>query len=248
MTNGEAKLYLHTLRQGDQESDDPRVAEALAQTRQDAELRAWFESQQALDYAIARRLQELPTPPGLAEQIVSQRRIRIHRRRFLTRALALAALLVALFAVGVLLFTRLQPSSTEYAALRRGMAELLETFPRFDLATNDWTAVSQWLAAKPGYSAAPLPGGLEQYRSLGCQEIEWRGRHLMLVCFIAEGQVVHLLVALASDWPGAPEAAPALTRTTGWSTAGWTAGDHTYLILTRGDPQFLENLVTEALG
>lgn len=246
MTSDEAKTYLHAWRDGNPDPVDPLMAEALAQTRRDPELLAWFQMQRNLDATIVDRLQEISPPPGLAEQIVAAHRARRHRY---VRALTMAALLAILCTLGALLFGNFQPPPTEYGALQSDMAEFLVSFPRLDLATDRWTAISDWLTTKSGFSSARLPAGLQRFPGLGCREIEWRGKRLMLVCFAAEGQIVHLFVVRQGDLSGTPDnSRPQLSRVKGWTAAGWTDDGVTWLALTRGNQTFLKNLLRTTTG
>jgi hypothetical protein len=250
MTSDEAKVYLHTLRRGETRSANPHVAEALAQARRDPELRAWFETQLAVDSAVTKRLQQIPVPAGLADDILERRKARSTTRpqRHLLRV-AMAAALVFLLALGAWLSGRFQRPLTEYTALQRDMAEFLTTFPQLDLATDRWTAISDWLTAKSGFSSVRLPAELQRFPGLGCREIEWRGRRLMLVCFAAEGQIVHLFVVRQGDLSGTPDnSRPQLSRVKGWTAAGWADDGVAWLALTRGNRTFLTNLLRTTAG
>lgn len=249
MTNDEAKMLLHACRVGDRPPDDPRLVEALELTRRDPELLAWFIAQQSMDATIADRLQNVPVPNGLAEGIVAGRKERLRKSRHRYRwPVALAATLILLLTLGALLSGRFVSPPTEYAALQTDMAEFLVTFPRLDLATDQWPAIARWLTSKPGLSAAQVPSGLEKYPGLGCREIQWRGKSLMLVCFAAQGQIVHLFVLPSGEFQGAPEVStPNFNRVGGWNMAGWTRGSISYLALTKGDRGFLRKLIGRSM-
>jgi hypothetical protein len=246
MTSEEAKVLLHAYQPDALGVEDPRVAEALAQTRRDPELRAWFDEQRAFDAAVGDKLQQVYPPAGLAEKILTGRTAPLApaRKRYL-RPLALAASLVFLFAVGALLL-RPKPSAGEYAALRTDMAGFLKEFPRLDLATDQWPVIQRWLAQKPFLARAEIPAHLQKYPGIGCREVAWRGKRLMLVCFAAQGEIVHLFVAPRADLPDAPvSSVPLFASVKGWNTATWSQGDIAYLALTRGGEPFLKGLISE---
>lgn len=98
--------------------------------------------------------------------------------------LALAASLVFLIALGALLLRPRLPA-TEFAALQADMAGFLVRFPKLDLATDQWPEMQRWLNQKPALAQAEIPPTLEKYPGLGCREVTWRGKRLMLVCLAA---------------------------------------------------------------
>jgi hypothetical protein len=222
------------------------MAEALAQTRRDPELLSWFNQQRALDAAVGDKLQQVRPPLGLAEKIIAGRKARMapRRNRYLM-PLAWAASLVFLLSVGALLL-RPKPLETEHAALRADMAGFLVEFPRLDLATDQWPSIQRWLAQKPSLARAEIPAHLQKYPGIGCREVQWRGKRLMLVCFAVQGDIVHLFVLPKSDVAGAPlGSSPMFASVKGWSTASWSRGDVTFLALTRGTETFLKGLISE---
>jgi hypothetical protein len=140
MTSDEAKLLLQAASLGAPEPDDPGLIEALEQARRDPDLFAWFQNQQAVDTAVAQRLQQIPVPADLADRIVAGLRTRRRaKRRRHALSLALAANLVALLTIAALLSGVFQSPTTEFTELQNDMAELLMTFPALELATDQWT-------------------------------------------------------------------------------------------------------------
>ena len=250
MTSDEAKLPLQAASLGALEPDDPGLIEALEQARRDPELLAWFQNQRAVDSAVAQRLQQVPVPADLADRIVAglKARRRAKRRRH-ALSITLAASLVALLAIGALLSGVFQSPTTEFTELQADMAELLTTFPTLELATDQWTRMEAWLTNQPGFATARLPAEFQQFPGLGCRGIQWRGKRLLLVCFAAQGEIVHLVVLPGGKLPGAPEdAQPMHSRVKGWSTAGWTRDGIVFLALTRGEQGFLRALLKERPG
>ena len=124
------------------------------------------------------------------------------------------------------------------------MAGFLVQFPKLDLVTEQWPDILRWLRNKPALARAEVPSGLQKFPGLGCREVNWRGKTLMLVCFAVQGEVVHLFVVPRAHLPDAPfTATPAFARVRGWSTASWTQGEMTYLALTKGNEAFLRKLI-----
>ena len=76
MTIEEAKLILSSVRPADPDDSDPQVLEALALMKQATALAAWYDEQQALDRAIARKLREaMPCPTNLKSRLLASRPI-----------------------------------------------------------------------------------------------------------------------------------------------------------------------------
>lgn len=248
MTSEEAKIVLHAYDPDVGASDDPRMTEALEQTRRDPELLAWFNQQRELDAAVRDKLQEVRVPTGLAGKILAGRKpaSQPRQKRYLI-PMALAASLAFLGLLGVLVMERFKPPISEFAAMQADMAGFLVEFPKLDLATDQWPGILSWLTQKPALAGAEIPPGLRKFPGLGCREVKWRGRSLMLVCFAAQGEVVHLFVLPAATLPDAPsDATPAFARVKGWSTASWRQGEISYLALTKGSEAFLKSLLPSA--
>ena len=245
MNNEEAKVLLHAYHFDAGDPDDPRMAEALEQTRRDPGLLAWFNQQRALDTAVCDKLQQVRVPTGLAEMILAGRKARIESRRNRhLMPLALAASIVFLISLAVPVAGRFKPPATEFAALRADMAQFLREFPRLDVATDRLPEVREWLSQQHPLVEARIPKGLERFPSIGCRTVEWQGRKLALVCFMVEGQVVHLFVMPRNTFPDAGNsAAPLLAKVGSQNTAGWVSRDNQYLLVTHADPALLQKLL-----
>ena len=245
MTREEAKNVLHAYDPGVGASDDPRMTEALEQTRRDPDLLAWFNQRRELDAAVRDKLQQVRVPPGLAGKILAGRKAssQPRQKRYLM-PMALAASLVFLVLLGALVTGRFKPPVSQFAALQADMADFLVEFPKLDLATDQWPEILGWLTQKPALAGAEIPPGLRKFPGLGCRAVKWRGRSLMLVCFAAQGEVVHLFVLPGDTLPDASrDATPAFARVKGLSTASWHQGEISYLALTKGSEAFLKRLL-----
>jgi hypothetical protein len=78
MQRDEAKAILELCRPGNPDDQrDPLIAEALGLLETDAELKAWFEAQQALDARIAESYEEIEPPADLKANILAG--MRAHR-------------------------------------------------------------------------------------------------------------------------------------------------------------------------
>ena len=246
MTRDEAKEILHACRPGRRDADDPRIAEALAFAETDPELRDWFKESQQWDADLADALKQAPIPAGLREQVrrgaverAGERRRAHHMPLTWAASLALLGVLIALW-----MTKPWAPEQGPVSALSADMAAFIGgspgLVPRLDIATDRLAEVREWLAGQHAIAEVEFPDRLEQFPSIGCRTVEWRGHKLALVCFMVDGTVVHLFMIPGDALPEAGLAmAPQYAKVDRYSTASWRDDDTGYLALTRGNEEFL---------
>lgn len=245
MTREEAKLILQACRPCAADLDDPQVVAALDLAAGDPELMASFKEQQGFDAMISRKLNQFPVPPGLEQKVIAAtKRPHPARVRWNQTLLAWAASIVILGSILLIWMGRSGPDGRdEVASLRTHFAKFLRTFPRLDVATERWPEISEWLAQKTTVDVE-VPGQLKNYPGLGCRELQWKEKRLFLICFVAQGEIVHLLLLPNSDFSELPPiSAPAFVHVKGWSTASWSQGKVSYFALTKGSESFLQGLL-----
>lgn len=237
MTRAQAKDVLAACRPG-RDDREPLFIEALAFARQDAELQSWFEEQQLLDESIRAKLQQAAAPPRLLEQIhagVAARHAHAWRKWW-----PLAACLVVLGLLAGVWLNRDHEPAGSLARCRSDLATWLKTFPALEVQTGKAAEMRQWLADRHGLPGVELPGKLATFPGIGCRTVQWRDKQLALLCFMVDGEVVHLFVLRASEFPADRLAAvPQMTASGGFTCAAWRQGQFAYLALTRGDESFL---------
>jgi hypothetical protein len=242
----EAKILLSACRPNGADGNDLRLAEALALVQRDAELRAWFEAEQAADKAIAAKLKTVPLPDDLLERVRSGTQARLaDRSRRPSFTLAMAASLALLGLVAALWLNRppsVMPGS--FAAYRVDMAQFLREFPKLDITTDRLPEVRAWLTQQHPLTRANIPPEFQRFPSIGCRTVEWEGKKLALVCFMVEGQVVHLFVMPRSAFPDAPlNPTPLFAKVGQQNTAGWSNGENLYLVVTQADEALLRKVL-----
>ncbi len=239
-------MVLAACRPNGADATDARLAEALALVERDAALREWFAAEQAMDRAIAAKLKAAPLPEDLLECVRAGTRVRrAGKPRRLLFGLAMAASFALLGFIAVLWWKR-TPSAPagSFAAYRMSMAQFLREFPKLDITTDRLPVVREWLHRQHPLTQADLPKVLERFPSLGCRTVEWEGRKLALVCFMVEGQVVHLFVLPRALFPDANvNATPQLAKVGPQSTASWSNSENLYLLVTHADQTLLEKLL-----
>jgi len=247
MTKHEAKMILHARRASGGDESDPTIAAALEFARNDPELCAWLDDWQALDRSIASKLKTVPLPEGLLEQVRSGAAARaFHRRSPFLHPLALAACLAL---IGVLVAVWMgrptaNGSDVPLMSLRSDMAAFLNEFPQMDLETDRLPEVREWLAERHPLTTVDFPLNLQAFPTLGCRTVSWRGIDLALVCFMADGEVVHLLMVPTDSLPDDPGTLDPVYASAGrFRTTAWTSGGTLYLALTPGGEDVLHRLL-----
>lgn len=246
MTKEQAKIILQSCRPGTEDDADPLVAEALDWAERDPELRTWWEAERAVDAAVRRKLKESTVPAGLAERIIGEgggtRQI---GQKAWGRYLALAAGLALLGLLAALFLPRGRPGlKAEFTVFREDMGEFLQVFPKLDLETEKGSEVRQWLAQKSWLTQVEIPPALQRFPSIGCREILWQGKRGALVCFMVDGEVIHLFMLPASAFANSPPGESAdFKPAAGLATAAWQRGTTIYLAMTKGKRPFLEKYV-----
>ena len=102
MDKQEAREILQLFRPGTEDAQDPQIAEALLWVQRDEELARWFENHCSVYAAMRRKLQQIPVPEGLQQEILradAVRRGRIVNLRNMALPLAAAAAMVVLAVV-----------------------------------------------------------------------------------------------------------------------------------------------------
>lgn len=242
MSRDQAKEILSAFRPGTEDERDPVFIEALQLAERDSELSAWLAELQGFDSAVKRQLAASPLPQGVLDQLrvgVGRRQMEVRKRR--RRLMALAACLVLFLTLaGLWIRHRTLTETTQFATCRRDMVRVLQRFPRLDLETATLAQARQWLADTQHLQQVEFPAGLQRFPTIGCRTLMWRGRSLALVCFMVDGEVVHFIVFQRSSVPdGAPTLVPQFARVGDTTTAAWSRGELTYLVLTKASEGFL---------
>lgn len=241
MDNEQAKFILQAYRPGGADAGDPQFAEALEQVRRDPGLAKWFEEQQALDEAIAAKLESAPVPSGLKSSILAARTV-VRPRAWRSRpaTLAWAACLALLLSFAGLWFK----ANTGYAAYHNDMVKTVASLDSLDLRESDVGKIKDWLEAAKAPSRFAMPAGLKKFAGLGCRVLNWRGKEVTLICFCDDSNglrdKVHLLVIDTRDLPGAPPGPEPRFKENGHiATASWSDDEYTYILAGHKGAKYL---------
>jgi hypothetical protein len=252
----QAKEILSLYRPGTADAQDPSFDEARRVAAEDPELARWFESQCASYQAMREKFQEIPVPPGLKEQILSERQPRMPAERTILHVafrrhgplLAAAAAIVLLF---ILLGWRFAGSGrsqlADYQSYRNRMISTASKAYAMALATNDLAVVHSYLQRRQAPADYVVPDGLQKARAVGCAIVPWNGNPVSMICFNSGRPLgpgaksdLWLFVADAAAGIHAPASAIPALEQSGWVvTASWSKDGKTYLLAAPGDEAFL---------
>jgi hypothetical protein len=230
----QAREILAMYRPAVDDANDPRIAEALAQSRREPELARWLEQHQAVDAALGRKFKQIPVPEGLEQEILAERKIvrpAIWWQR--TALLVAAAAAVVLAAVAGYWWRPVEPQ--DFASYRQTMSHLVSGDYKMMLETNDLNAVRQFLAANHSPADYVLTTEMQKLPAEGCALINWHGRPVSLVCLDrGADNDLFLFVVNRSALPDAPaDPTPQFARIGQMTTASWTIGDTSYVLASK---------------
>lgn len=203
MNKQEIQMRLAAARPGDRDESDPAIREAVQCCGSDAELRAWFEREQAVDSCICRCLGSVPAPEGLQARILAGARLARpvvwwQRKPWL----AAAAIIAAFFAV--MIWQQISPPPAQggsVATLKDYRDDIAALYARMgesgihlDMQHSDVRQVKAWLSEKGAPADAVLRPGLGEARAFGCKIVKWRGHQVSMMCFGKNNDEAHLFV------------------------------------------------------
>lgn len=245
MDRHQARDILQSCRADGSDDGNPNFAEALGVAATDPALAARLEADRALDRAIGSRLQEIPPPPFLREQVLAgvaaRKSARRHRRAAL---LALAACVALLAVIGATWMVRAR-EKISFASYRQDMVGRLDGRIQLSFTGENPSDLQNWLETKRGVSGFTLPAGLQHLPGIGCRTWTWNGRPAGLICFLGNGrEAVHLLVISRDAVPRAPAGGETrFEQIGGWQTASWVQGDQVFLLAGKLERAELQKLL-----
>ena len=236
MTNDEAREILSAYRPGTEDDHDPTFAEVRQMLETDASLRSWFDRERGLDGAMRRHLADIPVPVELLPRLLAAPKlVPAPRSPSLLRWLPLAACLALL--LGLVAFWPGGPeaSKTRFQAYQTHLADWLAAFPPLEREAEKLADLKSWLRGQPGGLADfTLPAALERFPTIGCRRVQWRDRTATLVCFMVDGESVHVVMLPGPSLEGAPAfSTPEFERAGELNLASWSRDGTLYVVLTK---------------
>jgi len=247
MNNPEAKEILALFRPNTADERDPYFDQARQMAKTDPELARWFEQHCEAFLALRRKFAAIPIPPGLKEQILSERKIqRPLFQRYWGTLLAAAAVVALLVGVEVGIWPLHGPAD-RYSAWRKRMTETALRRYSMDLTTPDMALILRHLQQKNAPADFSLPAGLKTAAAAGCVVSSWQGAPVSMICFKSgrllppgDQSDLWLFVAERKAVANAPPAgATVFARVNKAATATWSDDHKIYLLAAVGDEAFL---------
>jgi hypothetical protein len=251
VNNHEARQILALFRPTTADEQDPFFDEARQLAKTDPELARWMDEHCEAYLALRQKFQAIPIPPGLKEQIISERKI--HRPFFpsyFLPALAAAAA-VALLVSLILGFWPFHGRTDRFAAYRKRMTESALRSYGMDYLESDPVRIRNFLKQRHSPADYALPTGLKTSATVGCVLSSWDGHPVSMICFKSgrpllpgEQSDLWLFVIDSKSVANAPPpGAPVFARVNKATTASWSEGDKSYLVAAVGDQAFLQKYV-----
>jgi hypothetical protein len=236
MDNDEAKLILAACRAHGQETNDPAMAEALAQAERDPELRKWFEEEIRFDQVVCSCLEQVLPPADLKRHILAGHRAGQTPRatRTIGVPLGMAAAIVLTFGVGY--YTGGLDQTADGFALadyRQSMINVIETGVDFDAQSSRFQELADFVALKSAPAIKDLPAALQGDAVMGCKIVSWKNNKVSLFCFRNQaGEIVHLFVTEVNQSmsAGLATADKIIARVNNVPTVSWTDRGRQYLL------------------
>jgi len=246
MNSPQAREILALFRPGTADEQDPAFDQARQLAKTDAELARWFDEHCEAYLVLRQKFQSIPVPPGLKEQILSERKIRrpVFQRYW-------GPLLAAAAAVALLIgidwgFHPFQGLTGHFAAYRKRMTETALRGYSMDSTATDPAVIRDFLRQKKAPADYSLPAGLATTSVAGCVVSIWQGSPVSMICFKSGRPMppgnqsdVWLFVAERKAVSDAPPGSPVFARVNKATTASWSDDKNTYLLAAVGDEAFL---------
>jgi hypothetical protein len=247
VNNKEAREILILFRPGTADEEDPYFHQARQMARTEPELARSFKEHCEAYVALRRKFQAIPIPPGLKEQILSERIVqRPPFQRYWGPLLAAAAVLALMVSIDTGLWP-FHSRSDQYAPYRKRMTETALRGYSMDLRTTDPAQIHDFLKKKNAPADYSLPAGLQTAAVAGCVVSSWQGHPVSLICFktgrpLPPGDQSDLWLFVADRMAVAnapPTGGPVFARVNKAATVSWSEGDKTYLLAAVGDEALL---------
>ncbi len=245
MTRTEAQRILELFRPPDRESTDPAMRDALALTRIDPELRAWFEQHLRTEHALREKFRSIAVPETLKQRLLEQRKIVRPRFAWGTAEwLKLAACFVVLLG-GVLALIyygfAMQSGLTEFQS--RMVRSALREY-KMELLTRDMGQLRHWMEARRAPADFEVPKGLAQLKLTGGGVLHWHNHPVSMACFDRGNKQMVFLFVMEKNALADPPSAPQSEKIKKLATVSWSQGDNTYLLAGPGDAESLRKYLT----
>ena len=248
MNPEEAKVVLLLYRPGVHEDHDPEMDAALGLTKQDPDVKRWFDRHCARQIKLRSEFNRIEVPEGLREQIISERPAPAS-----SKATAKPRWLIgAAFALLVIVCTPLfRPQSNSSAGnlesyRHRMTGMVVRAYPQMDIYTNDVEVIRHYLSQQAAPTAFSLSDSLQKTPGTGGKVLSWQNHKVSMICFRsgkmrgADPDLFLFVIDQGAFERKNESSLPVLTRQGSLLSATWSDGNQTYILATTGDESFLK--------
>ncbi len=243
MDKERAKEILMSIDPEQAPREEPGVSDAVSMLDSDAGLKAWEESEREFDAAVGAKLQEIPVPESLRDQLMATvKSAKPEGGRLMgipPVLLAAAAAVVVLGFIGVANVlngkNKIVPSGpVTFASFQQDMAETIHT-GNFRLAKRDkdFTALQKWVTENGG----PATASCEKLASRdckGCTFLKWGDNKVAMFCIdVDDDTLVHMFVLNRENFPSLPPEGEmkSVVRHNGRESTGWADEKSVYVVV-----------------
>jgi hypothetical protein len=232
--------------------DDPQIVEALGVAKRDVELAQWFKEHCIRQEMLRENFRKISPPAGLKERIISNQPSR-DKIIFLRPTFALSA--VAAVVAGLLILSSFwvqrNGSDNSFSSFQNQMAGIALRGYAMDLATNNLTEISAYLAKNVAPANYILPPALEKAEVVGCAVEHWQNIKVSMICFrtgkpLSRGEQNDLWLFVVDRHAMrniSTDALPQFKKVNRLATASWTKGDKIYFFSTTADEETLRKFL-----
>ncbi len=246
----EAKSILHGYRPNGADAANPHFREALALSRNDATLRAWFEKQQAFDQAMSADFEAIEVPESLCDAILSAAdaaAAETPRSQWWRGRLAIGFAVAASIAVILTLTLTLKSQAPQSAAASPLAAFVISDAQHPETHGGhgeEAAALNRLLKLSTTRLSDPRAIDFPVLHDTGCRTLHLESRDVLEVCFKRNGAGLHYYIARRTDFPNltAPSA-PAIADHAGVSIASWSDQTYLYLVVSPTGRTALEKIL-----
>lgn len=246
MNNDEAKFILQGYRPSGRDANDSRFAPALAQSRNDPSLGAWFAREQAHDRVVMEKLNEIVPPAGLREKILAGGRVSqvsAPPRRHWGAWLALAA------SVAVVLTLTEFWQGHRLEAARTNYAEFAVNDLKHGVHHAGTGAFKEEILAMLARDDIRLPGSVPlewgELEANGCRILKYGDRQTVEICFTRDGQWYHLYMSPRKKSFGSfLKNSPSMLAMNDTAVAVWSDKHYDYVVVSADGMGALKKLTT----
>jgi hypothetical protein len=245
MSNDEAKFVLQAYRPSGHDANEPAMAAALAQAKNDPAVGAWFAREQTHAAVMARKLRELAPPSDLRDAILAgaratERAAPRGSRRGFPVWFGVAAGVAAVIAITIGVWPR-----------NAGAADEMTAFALHDVqygrhgSHGDEAHALQVKLANPDTRLAPgIPVDLATLEKTGCRTLRVAGHDVIEVCFKRGEAEFHCYIGHARDFPSASGGeAMTFVQRAGLTAASWSRGTEHFVVVTEAGLDAVKRLL-----